>query len=80
MTNTVIVNRRGIQMRQSNGRYAPKIVPPAVAASVGPATPRKTPGTSGVVPVEKLEPRRNGPGVFQAPQAGPTGPGYRVFK
>jgi hypothetical protein len=79
MTNVVIVNRKGVQMRQSNGRYAPKIVPPAVAASVGPSTPRKAPGTGGVVPVEILSPHQGGPGVFQAPVTPPSA-GYRVVK
>lgn len=76
MTNVVIVNRRGVQMRQSNGRYAPRIVPPAVAASAGPA--KRAPGTSGVVPVERNE-RASGQGIYEA-QPAPQNTPYRVFK
>ena len=79
MTGVVIVNRKGVQMRSANGRYAPKIVPPAVAASVGPNSSRKTPGTNGIVPVDQPD-RRSGPGVVPAQPAPPPGPNYRVVK
>lgn len=79
--NTVIVSRRGIQMRSANGRFAPKIVPPAVAASIG---PRDTPGRpkvgpNGVVPVESPD-RTVGQGIYRAQPAPPPGPSYRVVK
>lgn len=75
--NTVIVNRRGVQMRQSNGRYAPKIVPPAVAASIGPRT--KPPGPNSVTAVTRTD-RSTGPGVYPAQPGAPGGPSYRVVK
>ena len=81
MANVVIVNRKGVQMRQSNGRYAPKIVPPAVAASVGPTTKPK--GPSGVVPVDQGAKRVVGQGVVvprPAPGEEHRGPSYRVVK
>jgi len=76
--NTVIVNRRGAQMRQSNGRYAQRIVPPAVASSIGPRS-KRPPGPNGVVPVDQPE-RSSGPGIYRAQPAPPPGPGYRVVK
>jgi hypothetical protein len=90
MTNVVIVNRRGVQMRQSNGRYAQRIVPPAVAASIGPSTQpkgtnkivRRTQGPNAVVPVDPVE-RRVGPGVYNAQPPtndGNRGTSYRVVK
>ena len=78
MTNVVIVNRKGIQMRQSNGRYAPKIVPPAVAASAGPSS-RPVSGPNRVVPVEQPD-RQVGQGVYQAHPETPSSTGYRVIK
>jgi hypothetical protein len=78
LTNVVIVNRKGVQMRQSNGRYAPKIVPPAVAASAGPSSQR-TPGPNRIVPVEQSD-RKVGPGVYQAQPETPSSTGYRVIK
>ena len=63
-------------MRQSNGRYSQKIVPPAVAASIGPRS--RPPGTSNVVQVEQTD-RSSGPGVY-ARQASPPQAGYRVVK
>ena len=79
--NTVIVNRRGVQMRQSNGRFAPKIVPPAVASTIGPRTQpgRRQIGPNGVVPVEPPE-RSVGQGVYRAQPSPPPGPSYRVVK
>jgi hypothetical protein len=79
--NTVIVNRRGIQMRQSNGRFAPKIVPPAVAQSIGPRTPpgRRQIGPNGVVAVDTPD-RTVGQGIYRAQPGPPPGPGYRVVK
>lgn len=77
VTNVVIVNRKGVQMRQQNGRYAPKVVPPAIAASAGPGQGRP-PGTNGVVPVEHA-PRQGGQGVYVAQPAAQNTP-YRVVK
>jgi hypothetical protein len=90
MTNVVMVNRRGIQMRSANGRFAPKIVPPAVASSIGPGSQprgtnkivRRTQGPNTVVPVDPVE-RRVGQGIYSAQT--PTGDGnrgasYRVVK
>lgn len=82
MTNVVIVNRKGVQMRQSNGRFSHKIVPPAVAASIGPNDKPK--GTSKVVTVDQGEDRKRvGQGVVvprPAPSEDNRGPGYRVVK
>jgi len=81
MTNVVIVNRRGVQMRQSNGRYASRIVPPAVAASLGPSSRPK--GPSGVVPVDNAAERRVGQGIYAAQppaQVENRGASYRVVK
>jgi hypothetical protein len=78
MTGVVIVNRKGVQMRQSNGRYAPKIVPPAVAASAGPSRVQESP-PGGVVPVDQGPARRGGQGVY-TPQALPSNTSYRVVK
>jgi len=80
MANVVIVNRKGVQMRQSNGRYAPKIVPPAVAASVGPRNiTQRAPGPNGVVPVDRGTPRQSGEGIVQSSPVPPSA-AYRVVK
>ena len=76
--NTVIVNRRGVQMRSANGRFAPKIVPPAVANSIGPRTRRQV-GPNSVVPNDTPV-RSNGPGIVAAQPGPPPGPSYRVVK
>ena len=76
--NTVIVNRRGVQMRSANGRFAPKIVPPAVASTIGPRSTRRQIGPNSVVPNETPE-RSNGPGIVR-PAPTPPSASYRVVK
>ena len=62
MGNVVVYRQRGIQLRSSDGRYAPRIVPPAKAVQVGPLGQTRP----NVVPVQH-EQRDRGQGVVSRP-------------
>lgn len=75
MSGVVIVNRKGVQMRANNGRYAEKVTPSSVVTNIGPG--RTPPERIVQVDNNNIDQRPKGQAVVT--NATPATK-YRVFK